>query len=195
MSANQAKYPVVTMCRVLEVSTSGYYAWRSRAQSARARADAALTERIQQIHEMSRGTYGAPRIHAELRAQGVAVGRERVSRLMRLSGVEGVTRRRFKRTTQRDNNARPAPDLVKRDFSAEAPDQLWIADITFIPTWAGFLYLAVVIDVFSRRVVGWCMASHLRAELVIEALNMAIWQRRPVDVIHYSDQGSQGGFN
>jgi len=191
VSANQGTYPVATMCRLLEVSTSGYYAWRTRSQSARDGANAVLAERIQQIHQMSRGTYGAPRIHAELRAQGVAASRKRVSRLMRLSGIQGVTRRRFKKTTQRADNARPAPDLVDRNFQADAPDQLWIADITYISTWEGFLYLAVVIDTFSRRVVGWSMATHLRAELVIEALNMALWQRRPVEVIHHSDQGSQ----
>ena len=179
------------MCRLLEVSASGYYAWRTRPQSARARANATLTQRIQQIHKTSRGTYGAPRIHAELKAQGVEASRKRVSRLMRLSGLQGATLRRFKKTTQRADNARPAPDLVDRDFEVEAPDRLWVADITYISTWEGFLYLAVVIDAFSRRVVGWSMAAHLRAELVIEALNMAIWQRRPVEVIHHSDQGSQ----
>jgi putative transposase len=176
---------------VLGVSTSGYYAWCTRPASARAQADAALREQIRAIHERSRGTYGVPRIDAELAAQGVHVGRKRVARLMRAAGLAGVSRRKRWNTTRRDAAARPAPDLVDRNFTAAGPDQLWVADITYIPTWAGFLYLAVVLDAWSRRVVGWAMATHLRTELVLEALNLALTQRRPTDVVHHSDQGCQ----
>ena len=191
MSANQADFPVATMCRLLEVSPSGYYAWQDRAPSARARADEVLLTRICAIHERSRGTYGAPRIHAELAEEGIHMGRKRVARLMKRAGLQGVSRRKWVCTTVRAPEARPAPDLVARRFRAEAPDRIWVADITYIPTWAGFLYLAVVLDVFSRRVVGWAMASHLRTELVLAALNMALVQRRPAQVIHHSDQGTQ----
>lgn len=180
------------MCRVLGVSPSGYYAWRKRPPSRRSREDKALRERIEDIHKQSRSTYGAPRIHAELRAQGTRVGRKRVARLMREAGIQGVSRRRqHAGTTQRDENARPAPDLIQRDFQVTAADQLWVADITYVPTWAGFVYLSVVLDAWSRRVVGWSMANHLRTELVLDALNMALWQRRPDSVIHHSDQGTQ----
>lgn len=191
MSAHQDRNPIATMCRLLGVSTSGYYAWRKRGPSRRAQQDAVLLERIQAIHTWSRGTYGVPRIHAELQSEGVNVGRKRVARLMRQAGLEGVTRRRHRKTTRRDVEAKSAPDLVERDFTSNAPDQLWVADITYIPTRAGFLYLAVVVDAFGRRVVGWAMAGHLRTELVLEALEMAIQQRRSRGVIHHSDHGSQ----
>ena len=191
MSTNQARFRVATMARVLGVSTSGYYAWRRRPPSTRAQADAELTARVQEIHAGSRGTYGAPRIHAELAEAGVAVGRKRVARVMREAGIAGVSRRRGPRTTRREVQARPAPDRVERRFEADAPNRLWVADITYIPTLAGFLYLAIVLDVFSRRVVGWAMAAHLRTELVVEALEMAVAQRRPEAVIHHSDQGCQ----
>ena len=191
MSANQAIYGVATMCRVLAVSASGYYAWRKRPPSARARADAELTTRIRAIHQYSRGTYGAPRIHQELMATNVHVACKRVARLMKAASLRGASRRPWLITTVRDRHARPAPDLVERNFTAAAPDCLWVADITYIPTGAGFLYLAVVLDTFSRRIVGWAMATHLRTELVLEALNMALGQRRPATVIHHSDQGSQ----
>ena len=191
VSANQAMYPIATMCRLLGVSASGYHAWQERRPSPRAQADAALLERIRRIHIVSQGTYGAPRIHAELAAEGTHVGCKRVARLMRAAGLAGVSRRRWTCTTRRDTRARPAPDLVDRDFSADGPDRLWVADITYVPTWAGFLYLAVVLDAFSRRVVGWAMAHHLRTQLVLDALDMALGQRRPDDVIHHSDQGSQ----
>jgi putative transposase len=184
-------YPITTMCRLLDVSASGHHAWQRRPPSARAQADAALLERIRRIHTMSQGTYGAPRVHAELAAEETHVGRKRVARLMRSAGLAGVSRRRWPCTTRRAEKARPAPDLVERDFSADGPNRLWVADITYVPTWAGFLYLAVVLDVFSRRVVGWAMANHLRTQLVLDALEMAIGQRRPADVIHHSDQGSQ----
>ena len=191
MSTHQATYAVRTMCRVLEVSPSGYYAWRARPQSVRARANEVLLERIRAIHAVSDETYGVPRIHAELQDEGERVGRHRISRLMRGSGLVGVTRRRKWRTTKRDKDARPAPDLVQRDFAAEGPDQLWVADITYVPTGSGFLYLAVVVDAWSRRVVGWSMQNHLRTDLVVQALDMALLQRRPEDVIHHSDQGTQ----
>jgi putative transposase len=184
-------YPIATMCRVLEVSTSGYYAWCERRPSARAERDAQLKQRIREIHERSDGTYGRPRVHAELQEDGEAVSSKRVGRLMREEGLEGVSRRRKGVTTVRDTESRPAPDLVDRQFTATGPDQLWVADITYISTWSGMLYLAVVVDVWSRRVVGWAMATHLRSELVVAALNMALIQRRPHAVIHHSDQGSQ----
>jgi len=191
MRANQAQYAVLTMCRLLGVSPSGYYAWSSRQRSKRAQADEGLLGEIRSIHQRSRGTYGAPRIHAELAAQGTHVSRKRVARLMREANLQGASRRRQFSTTVRDRDRRPAPDLVERHFTAEDKDQLWVADITYIPTWSGFLYLAVVLDVWSRRVVGWSMADHLRTELVLGALDMALWQRRPSTVIHHSDQGTQ----
>ena len=187
----QADYPTATQCRVLGVSPSGYYAWRGRAPSRRAREDAELLERIRRIHNESRGTYGSPRVHAELIEAGTRVSAKRVARLMRSVGLEGVSRRKKRKTTIRDDRQRPAPDLVQRDFAADGPDRLWVADITYIPTWAGFLYLAVALDAWSRRIVGWSMATHLRTELVLEALNMAVWQRRPDEVVHHSDQGCQ----
>ena len=183
-------HDVTKLCRSLGVSPSGFYASREREPSARAHADADLTLKIQAIHEQSRATYGVPRVHAVLAAGGIRVGKNRVARLMRLAQLEGISRRRKYRST-RDKNARPAPDLVDRNFVATAPNQLWVADITYVPTWVGFLYLAVVLDVFSRRVVGWAMANHLRTELVVDALDMAIAQRQPSTVIHHSDQGCQ----
>lgn len=191
MKANQARYPVATMCTLLEVSPSGYYAWRTRPASERFRTDAVLKDRIRWIHLRSRGTYGVPRIYAELREEGVPVGRHRVARLMRAAGLQGVARRARRRTTIRQPGARPAPDLVQRDFATTGPNRLWVADITYVSTWMGFLHLAVVLDAWSRRVVGWAMASHLRTELVVDALDMALHQRRPQGVIHHSDQGSQ----
>jgi putative transposase len=190
VSENRAIHPVATLCRVLDVSSSGYYAWSKRALSRRAKDDAGLIERIRAIHAASKGTYGAPRIHAELKANGIHVGKKRIARLLRQAGLAGVSRRRFVTTTVRDG-ARQAPDLVERDFTAGRPNLLWVADITYIPTWAGFLYLAVALDAFSRRIVGWAMATTLHAQLVLDALNMALTTRRPKDVIHHSDQGSQ----
>jgi putative transposase len=192
--AHRAHHAVTTLCRLLEISTSGDYAWMTRPASRRAQADAELLDRIRAIHDRSRGTYGVPRVHAELAAQGVHVSRKRIARLMRAAGLVGVSRRKRPRTTIRAQDARPAPDLVERNFAAAGPDQLWVADLTYIPTWAGFLYLAVVLDAWSRRVVGWAMATHLRTELVLDALNMAFTQRRPTAVIHHSDQGCQPGF-
>jgi putative transposase len=184
-------HPIATMCRVLGVSPGGYYARQKRPPSARAKSDAELSAKIAEIHHRSRQTYGAPRIHAELREQGIRVGGKRVARLMRAARLRGVSRRAWIITTQRDPKARPAPDLVERNFTAAAPNRLWLADITYIPTWAGFLYLAVVLDAFSRRIVGWAMETYLRTELVLKALDMALGQRRPASVIHHSDQGCQ----
>jgi putative transposase len=184
-------YAVATMCRVLGVSPSGFYGWRQRPPSARARRDAELSQRIWRIHERSRGTYGVPRVHAELAAHGIRIGRKRVARLMNAGGLYGASRRKWVTTTQRDHHARPAPDLVERNFAAPGPNRLWVADITYVPTWTGFLYLAVVLDAFSRRIVGWAMETHLRTELVLAALNMALGQRKPAAVIHHSDQGTQ----
>ena len=191
MRVHQATHPIATLCRVLGVSPSGYYAWSGRPASARATADAALSAQIRAIHERSRGTYGERRIHAELHELGVDVSRKRIARLMRAMGLAGVSPRKFTTTTTRDRDAGSAPDLVDRNFTASGPDRLWVADITYIPTWAGFLYLAVVLDAWSRRVVGWAMATHLRTELVLEAFNMAVSQRRPHAVIHHSDHGCQ----
>ena len=180
------------MCQLLNVSASGYYAWRERPPSRRALADAVLAERIRAIHAASDGNYGSPNIHAELRDEGTRVGCKRVARLMRAAGIRGVSRRRgFVVTTQRDPKRPAAPDLVKRQFSAAGPNQLWVADMTFVPTWAGFIYLAIVLDVWSRRIVGWAIGEQMSADLVLAALNMAITQRRPSDVIHHSDHGSQ----
>ena len=180
------------MCRVLDVSTSGYYAWREREPSSRAVSDAKLLETIRAIHEASRGTYGAPRIHRELsETYELHVGRKRVARLMREAGIQGVHRRKSTRTTKRDKDARPAADLVERNFEVERPDRLWVSDITYVPTWSGFLFLAVVLDAFSRRIVGWAMANHLRTSLVLGALNMALFQRKPHEVTLHSDQGTQ----
>jgi putative transposase len=191
VKGHQADHAIATMCRVLGVSPSGYYAWQHRAPSARAEQDAELTMKIHTIHLESRGTYGAPRVHAELAAQGICVGRKRVARLMRAARVQGVSRRKWVTTTTRDPDARPAPDLVQRDFRADGPDRLWVADITYVPTGTGFLYLAAVLDAWSRRVIGWAMATHLRTELVLTALDMALEQRQPHGVIHHSDHGSQ----
>lgn len=179
------------LCRILNVSPSGFYAWCKRPPSAHRQADAALGDRVEAIFRQSHSTYGRIRIDKDLRDEGICISGKRLGRLMRERGIVGVSRRKGTFTTIRDRDARPASDLVDRKFSAERPDQLWVADITYVPTWAGFLYLAVVLDVYSRRVVGWAMANHLRTELVLDALNMAIFRRRPVDVIHHSDQGCQ----
>jgi putative transposase len=188
----KVRVPVRTLCRVLGVSPSGYYAWRRRGPSPRLVADVALLDEIRRAHATGRGTYGAPRVHAELRAGGRRVGRKRVARLMRSAGLVGVHRRRFTRTTLRDPQAVAAPDLVERQFGRDAPDRLWVADITYLPTRAGFCYLAAIVDACSRRVVGWSMATHLRSELVSAALDMAITRRRPgVDLVHHSDRGTQ----
>ena len=185
-------YAIATMCRALGVSECGYHAWSKRPPSRRATANAGLTTRIRAIHEMSDGTYGAPRIREELAdVDGLKVSTKRVYRLMKRISLQGVSGRRFVTTTVRDEKARPAPDLVGRHFEAKGPNQLWIADITYVPTWAGFLFLVVVIDVWSRKVVGWAMAADMKTELIIKALDMAISQRQPSEVVHHSDQGTQ----
>jgi putative transposase len=152
-------FPVATMCRVLDVSTSGYYAWRKRKPSKRALEDRELLEKIRYFHKKSRGTYGAPRIHRDLIEDGISVSRKRVARLMREAGLEGISRRKKVRTTVSSKGAQAAPDLVERNFTADAPDRLWVSDITYVRTSVGFLYLAVVLDAFSRRIVGWAMSS------------------------------------
>ena len=191
MSENRANYPIAVMCRVLGVSPSGYYAWVKRPASARGVMDAALIEKIRVAHAASKGTYGAPRLRIDLAEAGIRVGRKRVARLMRKAGLSGVSRRKRSTVTTVRDGARQAPDLVDRNFTADQPDTLWVADLTYIPTWAGFLYLAVVLDAFSRRIVGWSMATTLHMQVVLDALNMALWQRRPSGVIHHSDHGSQ----
>ncbi len=191
MKAYQADYPVSALCQLLKVSKSGFYAWQQRPPSQRKVNDLNLGDRIEALYRRSRSTYGRPRIHAELIDEGIHVSGKRVARLMRERNIHGASRRPTVITTRRDRDASPAPDLVDRRFVAGAPDQLWVADITYIPTWSGFLYLAVVLDVFSRRIVGWAMADNMRKELVLDALNMAIFRRRPLAVVHHSDQGSQ----
>ncbi len=195
IQAQKANHRVGVMCKVLKVSKSGFYGWRDRAPSARAKSDALLTEKISRIHRDSRQTYGAPRIHFELRTLGVRCARKRVARLMREAGLFGCGGRRRKAcTTLRSRTERtpPAPDLVKRNFTPEAPDRLWVADITYVRTWEGWLYLSFVLDTYSRKVVGWTMSNNLRTGLVLDALNMAIYTRRPrPGLIHHSDRGSQ----
>jgi putative transposase len=192
MSTNRACFPIATMARVLGVSRAGFYAWRDRPPSAHAQADATLLARVRTVHATSRQTYGAPRVHADLRHRSERHGRKRIARLMRQAGLVGASHRHGgPTTTRRDNDARPAPDLVDRNFTASGLNQLWVADITYVPTAAGFLYLAIVLDACSRKIVGWSMANHLRTELVLDAMEAAVGQRRPSSVIHHSDQGCQ----
>jgi putative transposase len=193
IAAKRAEHSIQLMCRVLGVSRSGFHAWQRRPPSARAVADQVLTGRIAEIHAGSMKTYGSPRVHAELRLEdGIQVGRKRVERLMRRAGLSGQHTRKRGKTTIRVQGVRTAPDLVERDFNPAEPNRLWAADITYIRTWEGWLYLASVIDLYSRRIVGWALADHLRAELVIDALEMAVARRRPAPgLIHHSDQGSQ----
>jgi len=180
------------MCRLLKISPSGFYAWDERAMSARERVDIALTARIHQIYRRSRETYGSPMIHAELADEhGIRVGRKRVARLMRAAHLRGATLRKFVVTTLSAEQPPEVADLVERRFYADRPNRLWVADATYIPTWSGFLYLAIVLDVFSRKVVGWAMENHLRTELMLAAIDMAITMRRPAQVIHHSDHGCQ----
>ena len=192
IQAEQATYPVTILCRVLGVARSAYYAWARRGVSARAQADVALAARIAAAHERSRRTYGAPRVHADLRAAGVRCARKRVARLMRAAGLVGCHRRRRVRTTVADPAHTPAPNLVGRDFTAAGPDRLWLGDITYLRTHEGWLYLAVLLDAHSRRVVGWAMAEHLRTELALDALVMAVQARRPPPgLVHHTDRGCQ----
>lgn len=189
----KANHQITTMCRVLGVSSSGYYAWCKRGLSERAKRDTELTNKIRHIHQASRGTYGAPRIHAELRLEhGIRCARKRVARLMRDAGLTGSSRRRSRGITRRNPARQSYDDLVGRNFMPDAPDRLWVADLTQHATGEGWLYLAVVLDAFSRKVVGWSMGERAQAELVINALTMAIRNRRPYDgLIHHSDHGSQ----
>jgi putative transposase len=192
VSANQAELPVRNMCATLGVSPSGYYDWLGRAPSTRAVANTTLVGHIRAAHQMSDQTYGMPRIRAELADQGVLASRKRIARLMREHKMAGVSRRRaWCITTERNKRQRPAPDLVNRQFKADDVNQLWVADMTYVPTWQGFIYLAVVTDVFSRKVVGWAFGEQMTAQLVLSALNMALLTRKPGAVIHHSDQGSQ----
>jgi len=192
IAAERAGHSVKTLCRVLGVSRSGFHAWLRRPLSARAVSDQLLLERVRRLHVASRRTYGSPRIYRDLRADGVAVGRKRVERLMRQDGLSGTVKRRRGRTTIRVPGVRVADDLVKRDFQPPAPDLLGVADITYLRTWQGWLYLAVVVDCFSRRVVGWALEDNMRTELVVDALEQALQRRRPQHgLVHHSDQGSQ----
>lgn len=192
MKVNQATHSVGMMCRLLQVSRSGFYAWLGRPLSARRRGDLELTGKICAIHRRSREAYGSPSIHAELADDhGVRVGRKRVARLMRENGIRGATLRKYVVTTQSDPAAAKPIDLVERRFFADAPDRLWVADMTYVPTWSGWLYLAMVLDVYSRKIIGWAMGTNMRTELILEALQMAITQRQPSGVIHHSDRGSQ----
>jgi transposase InsO family protein len=186
------QYPVKMMCRVLKVSRSGYYAWRVRPESERSKTDRQLTQIIRRLHTDSKGVYGSPKITADLRDESYRHGRHKVARLMRLAGLRGCPKRRFRVTTQRDPSHAVAENLLDQDFTAEAPNQRWAADITFIATNQGWLYLAVVMDLYSRRIVGWSMSRWINRYLVIDALNMAIGARRPgAELIHHSDRGSQ----
>jgi putative transposase len=192
IEAEEATHSVPTLCRVLGVSRSGYYAWSNRPPSERARFGAVLSEKIETIHRNSRATYGAPRVHAELRAIGIRCGRKRVARLMRWAKLRGCLRGRKMRTTHRVALQQAAPDLVGRNFAAEEPDRLWVADITYVRCGEGFVYLAFILDACSRRVVGWSMAPHLRTEIVVDALQMAIARRKPAPgLVHHSDRGVQ----
>jgi putative transposase len=193
ISAEKASTPVSVCCALLGVSRSGYYGWERRAPSDRALGDAVLIERIREIWAENRQVYGSPRIHADLRLKDdIRVGRKRVERLMREAGISGLQRRKRGRTTISVPGVRVADDLVERQFRPVAPNVLWIADVTYLRTWEGWLYLAAVQDAYSRRIVGWSMADHMRSELVVDALQMAVSRRRPAPgLIHHSDQGSQ----
>jgi putative transposase len=192
IDAERACLPVALLCRMLGVSRSGYYAWRSRPPSKRSRQDATLTAKIREIHRRSRETYGSPRVHAELKALRTRCSRKRVERLMREAGLRGCMRGRRRGTTHRAKRVAPAEDLVKRNFAATEADRVWVADITYVATREGFLHLAFILDVHSRRIVGWAMENHLRTELVVDALRMAVWRRKPAPgLIHHSDRGVQ----
>lgn len=193
MADHRDEFEITVMCRVLGVSRSGYYAWCQRPVSPRKMADDLLLAQIQQSYQQSRQTYGSPRIHAELVEQGLRCGHNRVARLMRLYGLSATQKRAFKvKTTDSDHNQPIAPNLLAQEFESQQPDQKWLADITYIPTAAGWLYLAVVLDLYSRRVVGWAMSDSLERQLVITALQMALLARQPPSgLLHHSDRGSQ----
>ena len=190
--AEKANIPVALMCRVLGVSRSGLYAWQRRGRSARAETDDDLSRRIRASHTTSRGTYGGPRVHRDLRRQGVRVGRKRVERLMRREGLRGRVRRRFRRTTDSSHALPVAPNVLDRRFAVDAPDRVWAGDITYVRTADGWAYLAVILDLYSRLIVGWALADHMRTELVESALVSALNKRKPSpDLLHHSDRGSQ----
>jgi putative transposase len=191
VDAEKASYPIALMCLLLEVSRAGYYEWRGRGPSRREREDRLLTVKIAAFHKRSRGIYGSPRIVKDLEEDGHHVGRKRVTRLMRAQGLFGSRPRPYRTTTDSDHDDPVAPNLVDRDFAPAGPDRIWAADITYVRTWQGWLYLAVVIDLWSRRVVGWSVADHMRTELVLGALDMALGHRQPRGVTHHSDRGSQ----
>jgi len=192
IEAEKAMFPIRLMCRVLRVTASGFYAWRTRPESKRAIRDRQLTVKVRAFHAASRGTYGSPRILEDLQEDGEKVSRKRVARLMRENELTGQMPRRFRRTTDSKHDLPVAENVLQRDFNPEAPNRVWAADISYVRTWEGWLYLAVVLDLFSRRVVGWAVADHMRTELVRDALTMAINHRRPEGgVIHHSDRGSQ----
>ena len=188
----RSQYPVAMMCRVLRISKSGYYAWRLRPESARAKTDRELTRVIRRVHAESKQVYGRPKITAELKDEGYGCGERRVGRLMRLAGLRGCPQRRYKVTTQSDPSHPVASNLLQQDFTAERPNQRWAADITYVSTKRGWLYLAVVMDLYSRRIIGWSMDRWISRHLAIDALSMALDRRRPEsDLIHHSDRGAQ----
>jgi transposase InsO family protein len=189
---HQRKYPIGQQCRVLGVSRSGYYAWRERQKKKTHDPNRALIEHIWRIHNKSRRTYGSPRIHAELRAEGMVYNRKRIARLMRQEGIQGRRKRRKAVTTDSKHPYPVAPNLLNRQFEAQAPNEKWVADITYIPTREGWLYLAAVLDLYSRKAVGWSMSSQVTADLVEDALRMALYERQPdPGLLHHSDRGSQ----
>jgi len=191
IAAKKAVYPVEVLCSVLEVSRSGYYAWCKRPPPPRAVADAQLAAEIAGVHQRSRRTYGSPRVHADLRAKGLRVSRKRVERVMRENGIAALRKRPFRRTTDSNHDNPIAPNLVDRDFEPEAPNTVWATDVTYIPTVEGWLYLAVILDLFSRRVVGWAASPSNDRELALKALHQAVAARRPPrGLIHHSDRGS-----
>ncbi len=193
IEAEKANFPIRMMCRCSGVSASGFYAWRKRGPSAHAKRDDELRKKIRSIHAESRKTYGSPRVHAELRESGFEVGRKRVARLMAEEGIVGRRKRAFKKTTNSRHESPIATNVLNRNFEVDAPDKTWVADITYVRTHRGWLYLAVIIDLYSRRVVGWSMAEHMRTELVLNALGMALGSRNPhpEGLVFHSDRGSQ----
>jgi transposase InsO family protein len=192
MDEHRDEFPVRRMCNELNVSPSGYYAWRTRPASAREMANQELYQKIEAVYNDNHSVYGSPRIYQELKDQGVTCSENRIARLMRLRGLKAKWFRRFKSTTKRNKAHPAAPNLLKRDFEAEKPDQKWLADITYIPTQAGWLYLAAILDLFTRRIVGWEMSERMTSDLTVAALKMALQQRQPTaGLVHHSDRGSQ----
>ncbi len=192
MAAHQEEFPIKRLCQVLNVSESGYYAWRKREPSQRKREDEQLGKRIEDAYQNNRQVYGSPRLHAKLKEQGVHCGRKRVARLMRERGISAQTKRRKVKTTDSQHDNAVAPNLLKRDFTADAPNTKWVADITGIGTAEGWLYLAAIVDIYSRLVVGWAMSKERDEQLITKAAKMAITQRRPAPgLVHHSDRGSQ----